>query len=56
MNCVTYRHDQKISPQQFVDLLKRSTLAERRPVEDAERIASMLEHANLICTAWDGDL
>ena len=56
MNCVTYRHDQKISPQQFVDLLKRSTLAERRPVEDAERIASMLEHANLICAAWDGDL
>ncbi|HUK41850.1 MAG TPA: GNAT family N-acetyltransferase [Candidatus Acidoferrales bacterium] len=56
MKLLIYRYDQKITSEQFVDLLKRSTLAERRPVGDAERIASMLEHANLICTAWVGDL
>lgn len=35
-------------------MLKRSTLAERRPVADAACIAAMLEHANLVATAWDG--
>jgi ribosomal protein S18 acetylase RimI-like enzyme len=43
-----------ISDVQFVDLLRRSTLAERRPVDDQKCIAAMLEHANLLCTAWDG--
>ena len=44
----------KISPQEFVDVLKRSTLAERRPVDDATCMQAMLNHANLLCTAWDG--
>jgi len=44
----------KISPREFVDVLKRSTLAERRPVEDSRCIQAMLDHANLLCTAWDG--
>jgi predicted N-acetyltransferase YhbS len=46
----------RVTSEQFVDVLNRSTLGERRPVADRERIASMLEHANLLCTAWDGDL
>jgi ribosomal protein S18 acetylase RimI-like enzyme len=33
-----------------------STLAERRPVDDRERMARMLEHADLLLTAWEGDL
>ena len=40
----------------FIDLLRRSTLAERRPVDDAEAIAGMLANADLTVTAWDGDL
>ena len=44
----------KITATEFVDLLKRSTLAERRPVDDPECIQAMLGHANLLCTAWDG--
>jgi len=39
---------------QFIDLLKRSTLAERRPVHDPKCIEAMLRHANLLCTAWNG--
>jgi predicted N-acetyltransferase YhbS len=53
---IEYFHDRKIAVGQFIDLLKRSTLAERRPVEDLKRIADMLAHANLTCTAWDGSL
>jgi len=53
---VLYKVNDKITCEQLVDVLNRSTLGERRPVEDRDRIASMLEHANLLCTAWDGDL
>lgn len=35
---------------EFRDLLTRSTLAERRPVEDQECLQQMLEGANLIVT------
>ena len=53
---IQYTHDRKITPAQFIDVLQRSTLAERRPVHDGERISEMLAHANLICTAWDGEV
>jgi predicted N-acetyltransferase YhbS len=36
---------------EFADVLVRSTLAERRPVADLERLARMLAHADLIVTA-----
>ncbi len=38
---------------EFIDVLKRSTLAERRPVDDVPRIAKMLACADLIVTARD---
>lgn len=53
---IEYFHDRKITPAQFVDVLRRSTLAERRPIEDLERISEMLAHADLVCTAWAGEL
>jgi GNAT superfamily N-acetyltransferase len=52
---IGYFYDRKITPEQFIDVLRRSTLGERRPVDDPARIADMLAHANLICTAWDRD-
>lgn len=54
MNYV-YRSDKKISPAQFIDILKRSTLDERRPVNSPERIEKMLTHGNVLITAWDKD-
>jgi ribosomal protein S18 acetylase RimI-like enzyme len=51
---IHYEHSRVIGEDEFVDLLRRSTLAERRPVDDAKCIKAMLEHANLLCTAWDG--
>jgi GNAT superfamily N-acetyltransferase len=44
----------EIGPEEFIDLLERSTLAERRPVNEAETIRRMLEHADIIVTARAG--
>jgi len=53
---ITYRTDAHITSGQFIDILKRSTLDERRPVNSPERIQKMLDHANILVTAWDGNL
>jgi GNAT superfamily N-acetyltransferase len=50
-----YDASRQISADEFIDLLKRSTLAERRPIEDRKCIEAMLRHADLLCTAWHGD-
>ena len=39
-----------------IDLYRDSTLGERRPVDDRERMRAMLAYANLVVTAWDGDI
>ena len=52
---IRYETSRPITADEFIDLLKRSTLGERRPVDDPKSIAAMLQHANLLCTAWDGD-
>ena len=53
---IRYTVNQSITSEAFVDLLRRSTLAQRRPVDDAECIAGMLEHGNLLVCGWDGEL
>lgn len=54
---IEYSTTRRISPEEFIDVLQRSSLAERRPVDDRECIESMLRHGNLLCTAWaDGRL
>ena len=52
---IHYETSRTITKEEFVDVLRRSGLAERRPVDDATCIEAMVEHGNLICTAWDGD-
>lgn len=52
---IRYEYSTQLAKSVFVDLLRRSTLAERRPVDDLEILEAMIDHANLICTAWDGD-
>jgi GNAT superfamily N-acetyltransferase len=51
MSEVLYAVEPELSADEFVDVLRRSTLAERRPVDSPERIAAMLRHADLIVTA-----
>lgn len=50
---IKYQIENNISPNEFKELLIKSTLGERRPVEDFERIKAMVENANLIITARD---
>ncbi len=53
---ISYKTNRAITPDEFIDLLQRSTLAERRPVNDRTRIEKMLEHGNILVTAWHNDL
>jgi GNAT superfamily N-acetyltransferase len=48
---ITYALEQNLTPVEFVDVLVRSTLAERRPVDEPDTVAGMLSHADLIVTA-----
>jgi GNAT superfamily N-acetyltransferase len=54
MAAIEIRREDGLSAENFLDVLHRSGLAERRPVDDPERIAAMLANANLIVTARDG--
>jgi GNAT superfamily N-acetyltransferase len=51
---VTYQLEPDLSPAEFLDVLVRSTLAERRPVHDAAAIRAMLANADVILTARVG--
>ncbi|MDG5494223.1 GNAT family N-acetyltransferase [Niveispirillum sp. BGYR6] len=48
---VLYAIESRLRTAEFIDVLRRSGLAERRPVDDPARIDAMLRHANLIVTA-----
>lgn len=51
---LVYQTETSITPDEFVDVLRRSTLSERRPINDPETIKAMLKHADLIVTARAG--
>ena len=51
MPTVTYQREPDLTSVEFIDVLVRSTLAERRPVYDGETIQAMLKNADLILTA-----
>ena len=52
---IGYRLGNDIDLEAFIDVYRDSTLGERRPVDDRERMRQMLERANLVVTAWDDD-
>lgn len=51
---VVYRCDEPITVAQAIDLYKRSTLGERRPVHRPDVFEGMLKNADLTITAWIG--
>jgi len=51
---IDYRTGNDIDLDEMIELYVDSTLGERRPVEDRERMGRMLEEANLVITAWEG--
>jgi ribosomal protein S18 acetylase RimI-like enzyme len=52
---VVYREDAKLTVEQVIDLYKRSTLGERRPIARPDIFQGMLDNANLTITAWVDD-
>lgn len=51
MDEIIYSLEKSLDPDEFIEVLKKSTLAERRPVDDEQRITTMCNNANLIVTA-----
>jgi ribosomal protein S18 acetylase RimI-like enzyme len=54
MPSIEYRSDASITAEQAIDLYRRSTLGERRPVDRPDIFAGMLRNADIIMTAWHG--
>ena len=51
---IEYQLEPALTAQEFIDVLIRSTLAERRPIDHPEVIRGMLQHASIIVTARAG--
>lgn len=49
---IEYSEDAEIGVEAAIDLYKRSTLGERRPIDRPDIFAGMLKNANLIISAW----
>jgi ribosomal protein S18 acetylase RimI-like enzyme len=50
-----FASEPQLSATEFADVLLRSSLAARRPVDDLTRLTGMLRHADVIITARNGD-
>lgn len=50
---IAYSLEPRLAIEEFIDVLRRSTLAERRPIDDSMTMAGMLTHADIIVTARD---
>ena len=56
MSTLAYRIGNELDLNAVIELYRASTLGERRPVDDRERMNQMLHNANLVITAWDESL
>ena len=50
---IQYRDDAKVTAEEAINLYIRSTLGERRPIDNKDTFEAMLKNANLTITAWD---
>jgi GNAT superfamily N-acetyltransferase len=52
---IEYQLQPDLTPAEFIDVLVRSTLAERRPIDRPDVIGAMLKGADIILTARAGE-
>ena len=52
MSSIEYHFNAPITGEEVADVFQRSGI--NRPTDDMERIQKMIDHGNLIITAWDG--
>jgi GNAT superfamily N-acetyltransferase len=55
MRSITYRTGNSLNLDEVIELYRASTLGERRPIENRDIVQSMISHADLVVTAWDGE-
>lgn len=48
---IEYKLSPNITPSEFIEVLKKSTLGERRPIDDLKTIQGMIENADIIVSA-----
>lgn len=53
---IRYSDNAEMTVDAVIDLYKRSTLGERRPIDRPDIFEGMLQNSNLIVSAWDDDL
>ena len=53
---IQYQLGNDLDLDSVIELYRASTLGERRPVDDRERMRLMLANANLVITAWNDEL
>jgi ribosomal protein S18 acetylase RimI-like enzyme len=53
---IRYRLGNDLDLDQVIELYHASTLGERRPVDSRECMAQMLREADLVVTAWEGEM
>lgn len=52
---IVYQLEPDLTSHEFISLLNASTLGERRPVNDPDRVEGMLRHADIIITARESN-
>ena len=50
---ISFKFGNHVDLEKFIELLRSSTLAERRPIHNKKVMKAILEHGNLIVSAWD---
>ncbi|EFM11578.1 GCN5-related N-acetyltransferase [Paenibacillus curdlanolyticus YK9] len=50
---ITYSTEKPVTAQQLSEVFERSSI--KRPYTDLERLQKMIDHADLIVSAWDGE-
>ncbi|MFC1664933.1 GNAT family N-acetyltransferase [Pseudomonadota bacterium] len=53
---ITYKTDCQLTADEYIDILKRSSLGRRRPVEDYVCMDGMVKNSNLLVSAWNDKL
>jgi len=52
---IKYKTTQTLTAKEFINILERSTLGERRPIDDGKCIQGMLDYADVLVVALDGE-
>lgn len=51
---IDFKVNVPVTTDQFIGVLRDSSLGERRPIDDRECMKGMVENSNLMITAWNG--